>query len=81
VRKHSYLSISRVTGHLPLPKIPHVDYGVNQPQADWVVIIPVLDSYRFGLSQSLQGATTFVETLRSPHAFLMHGGLPCILRI
>ena len=28
-----------------------------------------------------QRATTFVKTLRSPHAFLMHGGLPCMLRI
>jgi hypothetical protein len=41
----------------------------------------VLDSYRFGLSQSLLGATTFVKTLRSPHAFLMDGGLPCKLRM
>ena len=44
-------------------------------------IIPVLDSYRVGLSQSLPGATAFVKTLRSPHAFLMPGGLPCMLRI
>jgi hypothetical protein len=41
----------------------------------------VLDSYRFGLSQFVRGATIFVKTLRSPHAFLMHGGLPCALRI
>jgi len=35
-----------------------------------MVIIPVLDSYPFGLSQSLLGATAFVKTLRSPDAFL-----------
>ena len=46
-----------------------------------MVIIPVLDRYRFGLYQSLLGATTFVKTLRSPHAFLMQGGLPCMLRM
>jgi hypothetical protein len=43
--------------------------------------IPVLESYRFGLSQCLLGATIFVKTLRSPHNFLMHGGQPCMLRI
>jgi putative transposase len=45
------------------------------------LLIPVPDSYWFGLSQSLLGATTFVKPLRSPHAFLMHGGLSCMLRI
>src|ERR1700689_1658964 len=31
--------------------------------------------------QSLLGTTIFVKPLRSPHAFLMHGGLLCMLRI
>src|ERR1700722_19432456 len=34
-----------------------------------------------GLRQSHLGATTLVKTLQSPHAILMHGGLPCLLRI
>jgi hypothetical protein len=46
-----------------------------------IVIIPVLGGYPFGLSQSLLGATAFVKTLQSPDAFLMRGGLPCMLRI
>ena len=46
-----------------------------------MVIIPVLDSYPFSLSQSLLGATAFVKTLRSPDAFLMRAGPPWMLRI
>jgi hypothetical protein len=42
---------------------------------------PKSKSRYVGLSQSLLGATTFVKTLRSPHALLMHGGRACILRI
>jgi uncharacterized membrane protein len=67
--------LRRATEHWELADLHLCDDGVHQAQANLVVIIAVLDGYRFGLSQSLLGATVFVKTLRSPYTFLMCGGL------
>jgi hypothetical protein len=37
--------------------------NVSQAQANQVVMIPILDSYRFGSSRSHLGETTFVKAL------------------